>query len=136
HDPLNVHDLVHDELAQRRETGYDVDAAAKLFAETDPADTAALERIYEALTTATRSSGWAYEEPDDLRGILDAMPRPRDLGAVDPGVLDDRILGGWLGRIAGCNVGKPVENGDHWTSEHLRDYLERADAYPLRDYVP
>jgi ADP-ribosylglycohydrolase len=38
--------------------------------------------------------------------------------------------------VAGCNIGKPVEDGDHWTVEHLRDYLELAGAYPLADYVP
>ncbi|WP_046772044.1 ADP-ribosylglycohydrolase family protein [Jiangella alkaliphila] len=50
--------------------------------------------------------------------------------------LADRVLGGWLGRCAGCVLGKPVENGDHWTSEHLRRYLTLADAYPLNDFVP
>jgi ADP-ribosylglycohydrolase len=29
-----------------------------------------------------------------------------------------------------------VENGDHWTSAHIRDYLEKADAYPLTDFFP
>ena len=48
----------------------------------------------------------------------------------------DRVLGGWLGRIAGCNLGKPVEDGDDWTAARIRAYLELADAYPLRDYVP
>jgi ADP-ribosylglycohydrolase len=52
------------------------------------------------------------------------------------GDLADRILGGWLGRIAGCNLGKPIENGDFWTPERIRGYLELADAYPLRDYIP
>ena len=56
--------------------------------------------------------------------------------AVDPDRLADRILGGWLGRIAGCNLGKPVEDGDFWTPERIRSYLELADAYPLRDYIP
>ena len=50
--------------------------------------------------------------------------------------LYDKVLGGWLGRIAGCNLGKPVEWGPHWTSDHIRNYLERAGAYPLRDYFP
>ena len=40
------------------------------------------------------------------------------------------------GRIAGCNLGKPVENGDFWTPDRIRAYLEMADAYPLRDYIP
>jgi ADP-ribosylglycohydrolase len=50
--------------------------------------------------------------------------------------LADQVHAAWLGRIAGCNVGKPVEMGSHWTVEHIRDYLQRAGAYPLDDYVP
>lgn len=50
--------------------------------------------------------------------------------------LYDRILGGWLGRIAGNMLGKPVERGDHWTRERIDAYLRRADALPLTDYIP
>jgi hypothetical protein len=49
--------------------------------------------------------------------------------------LANRILGGWLGRIAGCNLGKPIENGDFWSPSQIREYLEMVDAYPLRDYI-
>ncbi|MEU6343809.1 ADP-ribosylglycohydrolase family protein [Streptomyces sp. NPDC046977] len=51
-------------------------------------------------------------------------------------VLQDRILGGWLGRIAGNMLGKPVERGDHWTRDRIDRYLRRADALPLTDYLP
>ncbi|MEU1784754.1 ADP-ribosylglycohydrolase family protein [Streptomyces sparsogenes] len=59
--------------------------------------------------------------------------------------LADRILGGWLGRIAGNMLGKPVERGDlpqlplggaPWTRERIDRYLRRAGALPLTDYVP
>ncbi|QAY64758.1 ADP-ribosylglycohydrolase family protein [Xylanimonas allomyrinae] len=63
------------------------------------------------------------------------MAKPR-AGAIPEVRLRDQIHAAWLGRIVGCNVGKPVEWGFHWTSDHIRDYLVLADAYPLRDYVP
>ncbi|BBC31731.1 uncharacterized protein SGFS_030250 [Streptomyces graminofaciens] len=50
--------------------------------------------------------------------------------------LADRVLGGWLGRIAGNMLGKPVEQGDRWTRERIDRYLRRADALPLTDYLP
>jgi ADP-ribosylglycohydrolase len=50
--------------------------------------------------------------------------------------LHDKVLGGWLGRVAGNMLGKPVEWGDHWTPERLRSYLELAGAWPLDDYFP
>ncbi|WP_128379923.1 ADP-ribosylglycohydrolase family protein [Streptomyces cavernae] len=50
--------------------------------------------------------------------------------------LGDRVLGGWLGRIAGNMLGKPVEQGDHWTRERIDHYLRQTDALPLTDYLP
>ncbi|MFB7498551.1 ADP-ribosylglycohydrolase family protein [Streptomyces sp. NPDC056161] len=50
--------------------------------------------------------------------------------------LADRILGGWLGRIAGNMLGKPVERGDVWTRERIDGYLRRSAALPLTDYLP
>ena len=43
------------------------------------------------------------------------------------------MLGAWLGRCAGCNLGKPVEG---WSRERIRRYLDLADAYPIDDYLP
>ncbi|GHA13764.1 hypothetical protein GCM10010389_60770 [Streptomyces echinoruber] len=50
--------------------------------------------------------------------------------------LADRVLGGWLGRIAGNMLGKPVEQGEVWTRERIDRYLRRASALPLTDYLP
>ncbi|MET7316174.1 ADP-ribosylglycohydrolase family protein [Streptomyces thermoviolaceus] len=50
--------------------------------------------------------------------------------------LADRVLGGWLGRIAGNMLGKPVEQGDRWTRERIDRYLRRSNALPLTDYLP
>jgi ADP-ribosylglycohydrolase len=48
-----------------------------------------------------------------------------------------RIRGAWLGRISGCQLGKPVELlSMRQGRDALTDYLERAGALPLRDYVP
>jgi ADP-ribosylglycohydrolase len=144
HDPLSAYDLVHDEMAQRHETGYDMDDARRRLAATDPGDDAALVDLYRDVTHAPRTSSWPYREPDDLNEILAAIPAggPANASTAGPdhhlteAALADRVLGGWLGRIAGCNLGKPVEDGDHWTAAHLKDYLVRAGAYPLRDYIP
>ncbi|MFD7611440.1 ADP-ribosylglycohydrolase family protein [Streptomyces sp. NPDC059828] len=48
----------------------------------------------------------------------------------------DRILGGWLGRIAGNMLGKPIERGDYWTRDRIDRYLRLTHALPLTDYLP
>jgi len=140
HDPLSVSDLVQDELRQRIESGYDVSGLEAELAASDADDRDRLEALYQELIKTERRSDWAYQEPDSIDDILDAMPASplaiRQAQGEAVGDLADRILGGWLGRIAGCNLGKPIENGDFWTPERIRSYLELADAYPLRDYIP
>lgn len=49
------------------------------------------------------------------------------------GELLDKVYGAWLARCAGCTLGKPVEG---WTRARIREYLQAADAYPLRFYIP
>jgi ADP-ribosylglycohydrolase len=140
YDPLSVADLVHDELRQRIESGYDVSGIQGHLAATPADDRDRQEALYLELIKTQRRSDWRYQEPNFLDDILDAMTahplEVSDPPRSPPAELGMRILGGWLGRIAGCNLGKPVENGDFWTPERIRAYLEMGDAYPLRDYIP
>ncbi len=136
HDVLSAHDLLRDELAQRRESGFDTGQVAREAAAADPADLRELFRLLDGLSDTTLVDGWSYEEPRGLDDIVASLPAPATAASPDPAALEDKVTGGWLGRIAGCNLGKPVEDGDHWTAEHLRTYLVRAEAYPLRDYIP
>jgi ADP-ribosylglycohydrolase len=141
YDPLQAADLLHDEVLQRRESGYDVDAVIEQANATDPGDRDAVLALVDGMAGLERRADWAFEEPDSLAEIeasLTSRPRPSTgSGRGSRGDrLADQIQAAWLGRIAGCNVGKPVEAGLHWTPERIRSYLERADAYPLADYFP
>jgi ADP-ribosylglycohydrolase len=136
-DPLNAYDLVADEIEQRRVTGHDVTHAAARLATLAADDEAGLRSAYAEVLTLEADPAWSYDEPSDIRGILALLPDPRPWTSK---VLDveDGIHAGWLGRIAGCNVGKPVEGGTgvHWPTDRIREYLELAGAYPLLDYIP
>lgn len=139
HDPLDIFDLVHDELDQAAETGHDVSRLRGQFATCKRSDVDRLESIWRELETLAPPPQWSYVEPDDLDAIVTELaPDPLLSSApqLDPSTVADKIHGGWLGRIAGCNLGKPVEQGEHWTAAHLRDYLQLADAWPLSDYIP
>jgi ADP-ribosylglycohydrolase len=136
HDALDLKDLVSHELNQRRESGYEV---SHLEPAVDAAVTAGeqgeLERLLEELERAPRASGWTYEEPSDAAAIAAAR---REVPLATPLDLDDaelrsRIHAAWLGRCAGCNLGKPFEGMDRVS---IRDYLDFAGAYPLTDWVP
>ncbi len=55
----------------------------------------------------------------------------------DASDLRRRIRAAWQGRISGCQLGKPVEMLSVMQGHAaLTDYLSRAGALPLRDYVP
>ncbi|MGW7684081.1 ADP-ribosylglycohydrolase family protein [Kribbella sp. NPDC054772] len=136
HDAMRPVNLLYDEVRQRRETGYDVDALVTEANRTDPNDREAVLDLVDRMSLAARAPGWRYVEPDELVDIEDTLGALPEASGVPEAELADKIQAGWLGRIAGCNVGKPVESGDYWTSDRIRDYLTLADAYPLRDYVP
>lgn len=67
-------------------------------------------------------------EPDDLDEILaSAAPRP----VAPDGDLADRVHGAWLGRAAGCLLGKPVEKIPR---EGIRAIAQDTGNWPVSAY--
>jgi len=133
---LDAPGIFWDEVAQRRESGYHVEDVVATAREVDFDDHKAVTDLTDSLEEVPRLPSWRYEEPSDLADILSTLPEAAPPGRPSDRDIEDKIHAGWLGRIAGCNLGKPVEWGTHWTSQHLRSYLELAGAYPLDDYIP
>jgi ADP-ribosylglycohydrolase len=101
----------------------------------DPsADDKSLTGLYDELLRTEVAADWPYDEPNALPDILATLPAVARQPTGE--ALRDKIHGAWLGRCAGCNLGKPVELGEYWTQSHIRAYLETAQAWPLDDYVP
>jgi ADP-ribosylglycohydrolase len=76
----------------------------------------------------------ARREPNDLEAIRALRPRgPRRLwAALNPAVYRDRLAGAFLGRMAGCTLGAPVE---FWPIPKMEALAaENADAFPPTDY--
>jgi len=130
-------DLVGHELRQAREEGKDVDAIEERWLASGgspaPARGASPE---EAPPELARLAGELLDE-------LDALPRPlaadepegleEILAAAGPShgggeVQHDRIRGAWLGRAAGCVLGKPVEN---LPREGIRAIAESTGNWPV-----
>jgi ADP-ribosylglycohydrolase len=139
HEVSNLRGLLGDELVQRQQSGYAVgDDLAEQIADAVAGGTVPgrdVADLYQQLEGTGLRAGWDYEEPSALPDILAAAPdAPPARPAPGEDELADRILGAWLGRCAGCNLGKPVEG---WGSRvKLREYLDQAGAFPLDDYVP
>ncbi len=63
---------------------------------------------------------------------MDKIKKVRETKLSD-GELYNKIYGGWLGRCAGCLLGKPVEG---WKKEKIEKFLKLARTYPLSNYFP
>ena len=124
--------LIRIELVQRREEGCDVAAleprVEKALAD-ETTDDAVFVDLYNELDALEPDPSFPYEEPSDLdaiRALRPEGPRRMDVGLGDEAVRD-RILGAWLGRAAGCSLGKPVEG---WPRARIDKYLESTGALP------
>jgi len=131
----NFKQLAADELTQRREEGYDVKVAEEEFSGIEIKTMADLRSFIEVLERCPFRPDFPYKEPSSLSEIVGE--RPRKLERVSVKLSDeelfDKIYGGWLGRCAGCLLGKPVEG---FSREQIEVWLKIAGAYPLEDYFP
>jgi ADP-ribosylglycohydrolase len=147
-------DLVPHQLAAKRLDGCDVDAFAARWQAAGgsvdvpvggvsspvpaPDELRRLGRdLLGELDAVALPRALAAAEPDDLDAIeaqSGSTPHPPRVAAPAPGAgtgLDDRIRGGWLGRAAGCLLGKPVEK----VPRHgIRAIAESTGNWPLRGY--
>lgn len=140
-------DLVPHALAAARLDGVDVDdlaaeweaAGGSLVA---PVSGATPEPASEQLRTHGRAlldgldqravpDALRLAEPDDLDTILGLASAAPALPSVDAQMLADRIHGAWLGRAAGCLLGKPVEKIPR---EGIRAIAQSTGNWPLSSY--
>lgn len=141
HDASDLRDLLRYEIAQRRESGFAIEAFAAdamraLQGASGPDDRRLLQQL-EHLEGSQRAADWPYVEIDGAEDLI-AHVRATSTRAFPqrlhrPEQFGDHVLGAWLGRCAGCLLGKPVEG---WTAEQIRGYLEGAGAWPLDGYIP
>jgi ADP-ribosylglycohydrolase len=146
HECLTGCDLVT-EYAQARDEGRDLRTVEKVFNRLNKADgkgkAVGGERderwVAEALALIDRvqtlpfRKDYPYVEPSDLPGIRMARParpalKPWRGGRAE---FERRLHGGWLGRICGCLLGKPVEGASR---SDIRIWGEATRNWPLKGY--
>jgi ADP-ribosylglycohydrolase len=136
---FSLRSIIRQELTQRSEEGCDttqiegrIQAALE---DTDGAEDSEYEALYESLVGLEPVADFPFDEPSTLSAIRPLRPEgPRQLEVeLSDDDLLDRIHGAWLGRAAGCALGKPVEG---WPKANIDSYLSFTRALPLDDYIP
>ena len=129
--------LIKAELKQRAEEGCDTTEITERI-------TVALQgkdnnddiyQLYEDLIALPIEKTFPYVEPSDLKSIQAQRPSGvRDL-KIDWNSerIYDQIYGAWLGRAAGCVLGKPVEG---WPKARIDKYLKDHNIDILDNYLP
>jgi ADP-ribosylglycohydrolase len=138
---IQPEDLVGHELRQAREEGKDVDAVEGRWraaggkpapgrgASQEPVPAELRSLALELLDELGRLPGpLAEAEPEGFAEILAAADPAPARRVVD---VEARIAGAWLGRTAGCVLGKPVENIGR---EGIRAIAEGTGNWPVRGW--
>jgi len=138
---ISPEDLLRYELQQQREEGKDVAAWQARWEkiQRDAKDEAELRKqalqLLDELNSVTPRNELIHNEPSELEEILTQRPNATlalPQLSLSEEELYDRILGGWLGRAAGCLLGKPVEK---YSREVIKEILQSNGTWPLSDYI-
>jgi ADP-ribosylglycohydrolase/transcriptional regulator with XRE-family HTH domain len=129
-------EVVHLEIQQREQEGFEVGQIRAMLESWTRPTKQKLYDLYSRLLSTTPRPNFSYQEPETLLDIQKARPNgPRmECVSISSSDLYDRVYGAWLGRVAGCVLGKPLQAG--WSRSKIIQYLHQANSYPLVNYVP
>ncbi len=142
----SLYELFKDELIQLKEEGCLVENLNQEFLKLNPNDpkiNKQIEKLYKKVSRLKPSKDFPFNEPSDLekikkkriRGVLHTVSNRRIKKTLSDAELKNRIYGAWLGRCAGCMLGKPLEPLGYNPTMML-DILKAHNAYPITDYIP
>ncbi len=129
--------LIKAELKQRAEEGCDTTEITEriTIALQGKDNNDEIYQLYEELIALPIEKTFAFVEPSDLESIQAQRPsgvRDLELDWNSERVYD-QIYGAWLGRAAGCVLGKPVEG---WPKARIDKYLKDKNIDILDNYLP
>ena len=134
---------IRDEFEQCEREGRDVekfrsavDAFCSLDDDTLIKNEEMIVSLAKAMTDCPVKPDFPYSEPSELSEILRESPSNNakpNIGEIPDGdKLREKLSGAWIGRIAGCLLGKPVEG---WHRNLMYPVLEATDNYPMKKYI-
>jgi ADP-ribosylglycohydrolase len=136
---LDLSDRIKYELQQREEEGNDV---SELRAEWNALEDSILneenkkvivEKFYQKIENFPLIIENEINEPLEWNEILKITnTKPESVPSFTSEFIEDRILGGWLGRSAGCLLGKPIEKTPR---SGIKELLSSNNSWPITDYI-
>ena len=136
---LEISERIKHELRQREEEGNNV---IELCSEWSQIEKLGLseselkmqsELFYRKLEETPSEVKNEINEPNSWSEIVKKCNIKADkIPSFSPSFIDDRILGGWLGRSAGCLLGKPIEKT---TRSGIIELLSSNGTWPISDYI-
>ncbi len=136
---LEISERITYELQQRDEEGNDV---AELRNEWNRLQNSNLseknieanaEMFYRKLDAIPSRVNNEQNEPNEWNEILRRCDIKSDtVPSFSSSFVEDRILGGWLGRSAGCLLGKPIEKTPR---SGVIELLSSNGTWPITDYI-
>lgn len=136
---LDLSDRIKYELQQREEEGNDV---SELRAEWNALEDSGfneenkkviVEKFYQKIENFQFTIENQINEPSEWNKILQITNlKPDSVSSFTSEFIEDRILGGWLGRSAGCLLGKPIEKTPR---SGIKELLTSNNTWPIKDYI-
>lgn len=136
---LEILERIKYELRQREEEGNN---AVELCSEWNQIEKLGLSEVelkmkaelfYRKLEETPSQVKNESSEPTSWNEIVRQCNYKADrIPSFSPSLIEDRILGGWLGRSAGCLLGKPIEKTQR---SGIIELLSSNGTWPISDYI-
>ncbi len=136
---LEISERIKYELQQREEEGNDVNAFRNEWNQilqqnlSENNFKTSAEVFYNNLEKELITVSNEHNEPTEWRDIIVQCSLTVDYPtSFSSSFIEDRTLGGWLGRSAGCMLGKPIEKISRSGAIEL---LSSNKSWPITDYI-
>ncbi len=136
---LEISDRIKYEFKQLEEEGNNVQSLLKEWKKIEEAEIGRedlelqADSFYQRLVEAPYKIKNEIEEPVLWNDLVNKCNIKTDtIPYFSSAFVEDRILGGWLGRSAGCLLGKPVEKTSR---SGIKELLSSNKTWPIKDYI-
>src|SRR3989337_4521667 len=136
---LEISERIKHELRQQNEEGNDVEELSKEWEEIEKLGLSEFElkenaeAFYRKLEKIPNQSLNENLEPSSWNEIVrQCNIKENEIPILSSAFVEDRILGGWLGRSAGCLLGKPIEKTPR---SGIKELLSSNGTWPISDFI-